>query len=404
MYTGPNLVRTNLLFGYDTGYGVADNNTSTIFYQGEPTVNYVTDTPSNQGGWTGSFSLLDSSTKSFQFNVSNFASSPGAGWRTFSWDMTSHAGSAVTISATIEVPDDSPGDLAWVMIGQLNTYTNNQGGGGYMGYSPASDRYQKSTKNTERISWSGTIGSGGSANQPNGHIGFTVWYNQGIPGTNSYIKVKDVQIEKISHATPFVNGTRSSTQGLIDLKKSINIDLANASFDSTGQPTFDGTDDKFEIKSGNLSGYATLTFETVARFNGSLDSNDRKIFHWDKTSTTNGVAQIRKGTNNGRLMYQHHNSQWYTLSVDNVVTADDFMHIVVVHDGTTATMYKNGVSIGNTTVGLLDYTNSGEVLIANRDGNEFWKGNIPVFKVYDKALTAAEIASNFNAYKNRFNI
>ena len=81
MYTGPNLVRTNLLFGYDTGYGVADNDTSTRFYQGEPTVNYVTDTPSNQGGWSGSHSVLDSATKSFQFNVSNFAANPGAGWR-----------------------------------------------------------------------------------------------------------------------------------------------------------------------------------------------------------------------------------------------------------------------------------------------------------------------------------
>ena len=258
MYTGPNLVRTNLLFGYDTGYGVADNDTSTRFYQGEPTVNYVTDTPSNQGGWSGSHSVLDSATKSFQFNVSNFAANPGAGWRTFSWDMTSHAGSAVTISATIEVPDDSPGDFAWVMVGQLNTYTNSGGGGTYMGYSPASDRYQKSTKGTERVSWSGTIGSGGSANQPNGHIGFTVWYNDGIPGTNSYIKVRDVQIEKISHATPFVNGTRSSTQGLLGLSDKVGLDLSNLSFDATAQPTFDGTNDYIDVATdfGTLDQYS----------------------------------------------------------------------------------------------------------------------------------------------------
>ena len=147
--------------------------------------------------------------------------------------MTSHAGSAVTISATIEVPDDSPGDFAWVMIGQLNTYTNSGGGGTYMGYSPASDRYQKSTKSTERISWSGTVGSGGSANQPNGHIGFTVWYNQGIPGTNSYIKVKDVQIELKSHATPFVNGTRGGegANTLMNLSNKAGLDLSNVSFD-----------------------------------------------------------------------------------------------------------------------------------------------------------------------------
>ena len=29
MYTGPNTVNDGLVFGYDTGYGVADNNTAT---------------------------------------------------------------------------------------------------------------------------------------------------------------------------------------------------------------------------------------------------------------------------------------------------------------------------------------------------------------------------------------
>ena len=72
MYTGPNIISNELHYGYDSGYGVANNHTATRFYTGEPTVNYVTDTPSSQGGWTGSFSLLDSSRKSFQFNISNF--------------------------------------------------------------------------------------------------------------------------------------------------------------------------------------------------------------------------------------------------------------------------------------------------------------------------------------------
>jgi hypothetical protein len=38
---GPNIERDGLVFGYDTGYGVADNNTATRFYPGEPTTNYT---------------------------------------------------------------------------------------------------------------------------------------------------------------------------------------------------------------------------------------------------------------------------------------------------------------------------------------------------------------------------
>ena len=400
MYTGPNLVKTNLLFGYDTGYGVADNNTSTIFYQGEPTVNYVTDTPSNQGGWTGSFSLLDSSRKSFQFNISNFATNPGPGWRTFSWDMTSHAGSAVTISATIEVPDDSPGDLAWVMIGQLNTYTNNQGGGGYMGYSPASDRYQKSTKNTERISWSGTIGSGGSDNQPNGYIGFTFWYNQGIPGTNSYIKVKDVQIEKIAHATPFVNGTRSSTQGLLGLSDKAGLDLSNISFDSTAQPTFDGTDDHIEtgLTRGDLAD--SFTIISYYKFDGNTSRTYTPIIGGNESTTE---FFIGKNTGNTNIGVQDGNYSSSFVTGSNAWDGN-YHQIVYAYYSGTGKVYLDGV-LKNT--GSFTKCNNAEQIRVGHEsegGGYRFIGDIPRVCIYNRELTAQEILDDFNAYKNRFNI
>jgi len=41
MHTGPKLTNDNLVFGYDTGYGVADNAVTTRFYQGEPTDKFI---------------------------------------------------------------------------------------------------------------------------------------------------------------------------------------------------------------------------------------------------------------------------------------------------------------------------------------------------------------------------
>ena len=169
--------------------------------------------------------------------------------------------------------------------------------------------------------------------------------------------------------------------------------------------TFDGTDDYFTTSGLSIGTPSSISFETVIRFDGTLDSNDRKVFHWDKTSTTNGVAQIRKGINNGRLMYQHHDgAQWYTLSVDNIVTSDTYIHIIVVHSDTTATMYKDGVQVGTTSVGNLEYTNVGEILIGYRAGSEYWKGDIPIFKVYNKTLSAQEVKENYNALKSRFEL
>ena len=55
---GPNNVRKDLYFGYDTGYGVSDKHTNTRFYPGEPTTNVTPLTDFiNTSNWTGCWSV-----------------------------------------------------------------------------------------------------------------------------------------------------------------------------------------------------------------------------------------------------------------------------------------------------------------------------------------------------------
>ena len=394
MYTGPHLIKDNLVFGYDTGYGVADNNTSTRFYPGEPTVNYVTDSSILGSGFGGSSTLLDSSTKSFQLNINSFNGS-GQTWRSFMWDMRSHAGSAVTISATVEVPDASPGDFAWVMVGQAMSGTNGTQTANYLPYSTSSERYQKTTTNTERITWSGTVGNTGTANQPNGIIGFTVWYNGGTAGVNSFIKVSNVQIELRSQATPFTATSRSSTQSLIDLKKTTDINVSNISFDSTGQPFFDGTDDILNTGLFNGRNPATDPFTIEAIVKSDTTSGS----HMWLDATNNGTNQrlycayASTGTSNPMGIQ---NSGWSSSGVNDT----DFHHYVIVMDGSVAKLYNNGEahSTKNYTSYQIQALNVG-----GRSGYR-WVGTIPVFKIHNQVLSANQVKQNYNAYKNRFNI
>ena len=55
MYTGPKLITESLVFGFDTGYGVADKHTSTIYYKGEPATNLksANQTSGQLGGMSG---------------------------------------------------------------------------------------------------------------------------------------------------------------------------------------------------------------------------------------------------------------------------------------------------------------------------------------------------------------
>jgi hypothetical protein len=389
IYRGPGVITKDLVFGYDSGYGVADNDTATRFYSGEPITNYLSSGVSNlnvvqRSDWYGA-------TPTFTLGTSEFGTPIG----------TYTVGSTSYMYSRDEVLDDDLSTLSGQAV-TFSIYLKRSGGSNigtvgirvYDNVSGYTTVYAAATSEFQRFTLTKTLGA-----NPTRIFVMIDSTNGGV------IDFHSPQLEIGSTASPFVDGTRSDTTSLIDLKRTTSIDVSNVSFDSTGQPDFDGTDDYFTTSGLSTNEPVDLTFETVIRFSGSLDSNDRKVFHWDKTSTTDGVAQIRKGINNGRLMYQHHNgTQWYTLAVDDVVVADTFAHITVVHNGTTATMYKNGVQIGTTSVGYLNYTNAGEILLGYRAGSEYWKGNIPVFKVYETALSASEIKQNYNAYKNRFDI
>jgi len=56
-------------------------------------------------------------------------------------------------------------------------------------------------------------------------------------------QVAGIQYEAKTHSTPYVNGTRSATQGLLPVIGNSTIDLTNMSFDSSAKMTFDGTND-----------------------------------------------------------------------------------------------------------------------------------------------------------------
>lgn len=391
---GANIVGNDLIFGLDSGYGVADNSTATRFYPGEPTVNYVSDSPS-QGGWSGGIDVLDSSQKKFKCHISNFNGNPGAGWRSFTWNMNDHSGSDVTISLDFETVGPN-GTMAWIKVGQTNTHTsNNSGAGQFMGYSATSERTQKSTTSKERVTWTGTIGSTGTANQPSGHIGFTFWINNGVPSNqDAYIIVSNVQIEKKDHATPFVNGTRSSTASLIDLKRTNDINISNISFNSTGQPTLDGTDDKFDI-----------TFPTLSSDFGSIEAVVAR-----KDETTNSFIFGAVGGSTNRYYLRHANATSYDACRGNplanasfgVMTQDKLYHLVMTWDLNTVYAYTNGVLSASSS-----YTNPGSDITGGNIGQgsgNYVMADLPVFKVHNKTLSATEIKQNYNAYKKRFDL
>lgn len=90
-------------------------------------------------------------------------------------------------------------------------------------------------------------------------------------------------------------------------------------------------------------------------------------------------------------------------------TLNTWTHVVGTYDGSTIQQYKNGVT--NTSLNYVGTPQSGGGnRIARRwdasatDSINYFPGDIAVVKVYNRALTSAEVFQNFNALRGRFGI
>ena len=75
--------------------------------------------------------------------------------------------------------------------------------------------------------------------------------------------------------------------------------------------------------------------------------------------------------------------------------------LVSVRSGTTHTLYGNGISntVSNTvSATALDTT----IMTIASDTVQYFKGNMAVVQVYDRALSSTEVLQNYNALKSRF--
>ena len=383
---GPNLVKDDLVFGYDSGYGVADNNTATRFYPGEPTVNLLNyDTtmpiwPSN----SSNMATLTSKTSARSFTVIGTCNVPGS--MTFVYPSITTNTTFHTISATFTNTSTETSDVALYIRGKNNaTSTVNQS--------------QTTTIQPGQSIRKTLIGSILTVNG-----GYTAAVGVWSHGTSGQVNmnVTDIQFEETTHATPFVDGTRSSTQSLVDLKRTTDIDVSNISFDSTGQPEFDGTNDYINIPSSFRSYFtsAPVAVELVLK-KSSADQSAMVVFDVDITRWNLNYNLYTSG----QWAFDFYDGTEHVISAGNY--DNEYVHFVLQQlSNGTMEIYANGILKGTiTSSGNLAPNSSGPRIGSRSNGDSrYFKGELPVFKIHSDSLSANQVLQNYNAYKNRFNI
>jgi hypothetical protein len=221
-----------------------------------------------------------------------------------------------------------------------------------------------------------------------------------------YYRNPQMEVSK-THATQYTPTSRSATQGLLDMVRTSTINIANASFDNNAQIEFDGTNDytdsgydlswnntnsvsiEFMIKPYNLSG-------------GGIMGKEYPNWEW---------AFYQSGTNLNLVYWNnaggHSNGMDFQVNV--FPTANTWYHITYTWDTTTSIFYVNGTAAGSKVAvdPSINQNRSNNVMIGGHTyvwADSYFNGKLDLVKYYNKALTASEVLTNYNALKTRFGI
>lgn len=152
------------------------------------------------------------------------------------------------------------------------------------------------------------------------------------------------------------------------------------------------------------------TLETWVKFNEATVAGPNAIITGQYNLATKlnfalGTVDITSNT----IKAGYFNGAWRFTDVGQAISIGSWYHFVGTYDGSTVKMYSNNIQIGS-----LSYVGTpasgGEIRIARRwddsavDANNFISADIPVVRIYNRDLTAAEIAVNFDANRSRYGL
>ena len=202
------------------------------------------------------------------------------------------------------------------------------------------------------------------------------------------------QVELGAYATPFVNGTRSNSQAIVDLTGNTTVTANSLTYNSDGTFSF-----------------ASSLLDTTIGSGRNVASNPITIQAFVKSNTTSGARMWIDGGGGGtnQRLYSTLNAVGQSSGMgiqssawnSSALIDTNWHYQAIVLDGSIATAYDNGVVASSKA--YTSYTLPGNIIVGGRSGY-YWSGEISAFSIYDRALTAAEIQQNFNALRGRYGI
>lgn len=192
--------------------------------------------------------------------------------------------------------------------------------------------------------------------------------------------------------------SRSNTQSLLPLISNSSLSVSDVSFNSVGTMTFDGTNDTIGTPSdsnNNIAGNITIEF-IVNRTDGYTGVVVHKEVQYTVIIASNGDISYADSSNWSYSNFGYHYSG---------ITPGVFHHVVVTKNGSTVTIYVDGNVVVSQSFGSAITQTSNNLYIGSYNGYaNYFAGQIPVTRLYNRGLTPGEVLNNYNHYKTKYNL
>jgi len=169
----------------------------------------------------------------------------------------------------------------------------------------------------------------------------------------------------------------------------------------TNSPTFNSANSGFFTFNGTnqytTTTYSQPAYDTATSFTWNIWVNPGTAGNLDSPIIGNRTGATWTKLTRNKFEYAA------ALLIDNSLIANVWQNICIVKNGTNFSYYKNNIVITTATSSATQV--SRPFFVGGDNGfSEYFGGSIANVQVYNRALSATEIAQNYNAIKSRFNL
>ena len=215
------------------------------------------------------------------------------------------------------------------------------------------------------------------------------------------------QLEQGTFATPYIKTTittvsRLNTQAIVDLTGNNTITANSLTYNSDGSFNFNGSSSlitaapTYNLSSGVSMEMVFKSLDIQSRGQGYMTFSPAPAyinFYSPGDSTLRWETWVNAGTGLGGAFFSPanlSNNTWY--------------HAVGTYYNGVSVLYINGVLVNTATYVATNYSSSYSAQLRIGEYAGYLNGSITLSKLYNRALSAAEVKQNFNAHRGRYGI